>query len=68
MIIRVLEATSNIPVGTLIEIDHIGTGSTVEKVVNGTAYKFSVDGVQPITANKFKIWNSNLIAVVEVVE
>lgn len=68
MIIRVIEATPNIPVGLIVETPGIAVGGKVEKEVNGVEYSFTIDGIQPLSKTVFKIWNSNVVVLVEVIE
>jgi len=63
---RVLEATEGIPKGLEIEVAAISTGSKIEATINGVDYVFVVDGISIYDTNKFKIFNSNAIAVVEI--
>lgn len=67
MQLRILEATPNIPIGTIVEVDEFAKGTAIEKEVNGVQYRFEIDGVIPLEDNKFKIYNSNVVAIVEVI-
>lgn len=65
---RIIDATQGIPKGLEIEVDQISTGTAIEKEINGNLYRFVVDGISVFAPGKFKVFNSNAIAIIEVSE
>lgn len=68
MIVRVLEATSSIPKGFSFQAALLSPGSVIEQEYNGSIYRFSIDKIQHVENNQYKISNSNVVVLVEVFE
>lgn len=67
MIIRILEATANIPKGYLFEVAELHVGSVIEQEYRGSNYRIAIDRIRHIEGDRYQISNSNLVAIVEVV-
>ena len=69
MQIRILEATANIPIGTTLEVStaNLRPGGIIRHHMNGTDYEFEVVGVRAEGANRYRVWNSNVVVLIEVI-
>lgn len=67
MIIRVLEATSNIPKGYSFEVAELFAGMAIEQEYRGSNYRITIDRIRHIEGDRYQISNSNVVAIVEVV-